>query len=68
MENDMDTRGLTKFGILLYKVKGVTDTKKVRILHPIGFIVFISMMIASIPICLFSEATIFDIFKEFTFI
>ena len=62
----MDTRGLTKFGILLYKLKCVTDNKKVRILHPIGFIVFILMMIASVPICLFSEATIFDILKEFT--
>ena len=68
MENDMDTRGLTKFGILLYKLKGVTDNKKVRIVHPIGIFVFVFMLIGSIPICLFSEATIFDILKEFTLV
>lgn len=68
MENDMDTRRLTKFGILLYKLKGVTDNKKVRIVHPIGIFVFVFMLIVSIPICLFSEATIVDILKEFTLI
>jgi len=64
----MDNNGLTKFGKFLYKVKGVTDNRKVRVLHPIGFITFIIMLIASIPICLFTEATIFDILKEFTLI
>jgi hypothetical protein len=42
---------LTKLGKLLCKVKGMNDKKKVRILHPIGFIVFILMMIAAIPLC-----------------
>ena len=60
--------GLTKFGKILYKLKGVTDDRKVRVLHPIGLIVFILMMIASIPICLFKEVTIFDILNEFTLI
>lgn len=64
----MDTRELTKFGVLLYKLKGVTDNKKVRIVHPIGIFVFVVMLIVSIPICLFSEATIVDILKEFTLI
>ena len=61
-------KGLTKFGRFLYKLKGVTDDRKVRVLHPIGFIVFIFMMIASIPICLLKEVTIFDILKEFILI
>jgi hypothetical protein len=60
--------GLTKLGRLLYKLKGMNDKKKVRILHPIGFIVFILMMIAAIPFCLFKPFTIFDILSEFTLI
>jgi hypothetical protein len=60
--------GLTKLGRLLYKLKGMNDKKKVRILHPIGFIVFILMMIAAIPLCLFKPFTIFDILDEFTLI
>lgn len=60
--------GLTKLGKLLYKLKGMSAEKKVRIIHPIGFIIFILMIIASIPICLFKDATIFDILNEFTLI
>lgn len=64
----VSTEGLSKLGKLLYKVKGMNDKKKVRILHPIGFIVFILMMIAAIPLCLFKPFTIFDILDEFTLI
>lgn len=64
----VSTEGLTKLGRLLYKLKGMNDKKKVRIIHPLGFIVFILMMIASIPLCLFKPFTIFDILDEFTLV
>ena len=63
---DDSLNGLTKLGRLLYKLKGMNDKKKVRILHPIGCIVFILMMIIAIPLCLFKPFTIFDILTEFT--
>jgi len=70
-DRDLRNRGITKYGIILYRIKalevkkldGGLWLKRIRVYHPVGLVLFVFMLVMTPVMTLFIEETIQGVIK-----